>query len=121
MARALEPVTELEQVGAVRLERVAGQPALELEVGEEVEHEVLIRLDAVCDGHGEVFAAARGSACRCNGAVQSRRRSSSSPISVFESRTSSMIASSSASGRTSMSMRSCSSVSADASDSPVAR
>src|SRR3954468_1175092 len=85
MARALEPVTELEQVGAVRLERVAGQPALELEVGEEVEHEVLIRLDAVCDGHGEVFAAARGSACRCNapfrvcGGARAARSASSSP------------------------------------------
>jgi hypothetical protein len=34
---------ELQQVRAVGLERVARQPALELEVGEEVEHVVLER------------------------------------------------------------------------------
>src|SRR3954447_25081592 len=86
--RALEPVPELQQVGAVGLERVAGEPALELEVGEEVEHEMLIRLDAVCDGHGEVFATAGRSACRCNGpfsrrslggAARAARSASSSP------------------------------------------
>ena len=33
----------LQQVGPVGLERVARQPALELEVGEEVEHVVLVR------------------------------------------------------------------------------
>ena len=41
-----QPFAELQQVGAVGLERVARQPALELEVGEEVEHEVLVGLGA---------------------------------------------------------------------------
>ena len=39
-----EETAELEQVGAVRSERVARQPALELEVGEEVENEALVAL-----------------------------------------------------------------------------
>src|SRR5919109_1339125 len=43
-----EEAAELEQVGPVRLERVAGEPALEFEVGEEVEHEVLEAL--LCEG-----------------------------------------------------------------------
>ena len=37
----LQEAAVLQQVGAVRLERVAGEPALELEIGEEVEHQVL--------------------------------------------------------------------------------
>jgi len=48
----------LQQVRAIRLERVAGQAALELEVGQEVEHEVLERFGGcgrvgsnVGDGH----------------------------------------------------------------------
>jgi hypothetical protein len=41
----------LEQVGAVGLERVARQAALELEVGEEIEQQVLER--ARCDGLGD--------------------------------------------------------------------
>jgi hypothetical protein len=48
----------LQQVRAVGLERVAREPALELEVGEEVEHQVLERLGrrgrvgrSVDDGH----------------------------------------------------------------------
>ena len=79
VAVAHEEVAELQEVGAVGLERVARQPALELEVGEEVEHVVLEALRCRCcggDGHGRVFAAAaertfavqRG-ACAC-----SRRR-----------------------------------------------
>ena len=36
-----EELAELEQVGAVGVERVAGEAALELEVGEEVEDEAL--------------------------------------------------------------------------------
>ena len=44
LPRAPEPLAELEQVGAVGLERVARQAALELEVGEEVEQQVLERL-----------------------------------------------------------------------------
>ena len=49
---------ELQQVRAVGLERVARQPALELEVGEEVEHVVLERprLRGGVDGHGAEFA-----------------------------------------------------------------
>ena len=46
---------------AVGLERVARQPALELQVGEEVEHVVLERAwrrSPGCDGHGAWFAAA---------------------------------------------------------------
>src|SRR5919109_1135501 len=45
---AREEAAELEQVGPVRLERVAGESALEFEVGEEVEHEVLEAL--LCEG-----------------------------------------------------------------------
>src|SRR4051794_10183693 len=55
-ARAPQPVAELEEVGAVRLERVARQAALELEVCEEVEHEVLVRLGGTRDGHAREFA-----------------------------------------------------------------
>ena len=54
-----EEAPELEQVAAVRLERVARQAALELEVGEEVEHEVLVGTGVWerCDsGHGVCFA-----------------------------------------------------------------
>ena len=46
VAAAPQPVAELQQVGAVGLERVARQAALELEVGEEVEQQVLERVRA---------------------------------------------------------------------------
>src|SRR5689334_21912389 len=55
----------LEQVGPVCLERVARQPALELEVREEVEHEVLERLG----GSGERF----GDGHRLERSPESRR------------------------------------------------
>ena len=57
-----EEAAELEQVRAVRLERVARQAALELEVGEEVEHEMLERgsLRLRRDSHQSAFA--RGTA-----------------------------------------------------------
>ncbi len=61
---------ELQQVGAVGLERVARQAALELEVGEEVEHEVLERLEGSDDGHGAWFAAGGRAPCRCNAAFR---------------------------------------------------
>jgi hypothetical protein len=83
-ARALQPLAELQEVGAVGLERVAREPALELEVGEEVEDEVLEGLDG--DGHGTGFAAAAASPCECNGsfrpgggAARAARSASSSP------------------------------------------
>ena len=67
-ARARQEHPVLQQVGAVGVERVARQPALELEVGEEVEHERLeARLDRGlglgwpdCDGHAEVVLPAGG-------------------------------------------------------------
>ena len=43
-SRPLQVRAVLQQVRAVGLERVAREPALELEVGEEVEQEVLERL-----------------------------------------------------------------------------
>ena len=61
VAVAHEEVAELQEVGAVGLERVARQPPLELEVGEEVEHVMLEALRCRCcggDGHVRVFAAA---------------------------------------------------------------
>jgi hypothetical protein len=51
----------LEQVGAIRLERVARQAALELEVGEEIEQQVL--KGSLCDGLGD----------RCDTACFARR------------------------------------------------
>ena len=68
----LQEAAELEQVGAVRVERVAGQPALELEVGEEVEHEVLEPAlgDRLLDcGHVRVFGRPGVIPCRCNASV----------------------------------------------------
>ena len=59
LARLLQVRAELQQVRAVGLERVAGEPALELEVGEEVEHEVLECVRSCDDGHAGGFAAAR--------------------------------------------------------------
>ena len=50
-ARPLQVGAQLEQVGAIGLERVAREPPLELQIGEEVEHEVLERLGAYGDGH----------------------------------------------------------------------
>ncbi len=51
---AVQVVAELEQVAAVGLERVARQAALELEVGEEVQDEVLERLGGRGRGEGSV-------------------------------------------------------------------
>jgi len=59
---AEEERAELQQVGAVGLERVARQAALELEVREEVEHVVLERAcvnGCRCDRHGLLFGADR--------------------------------------------------------------
>jgi hypothetical protein len=59
---AAQPGAVLEQVGAIGLERVARQPPLELEVGEEVEQQVLERLRPGRrrrDGHSAEFVAAR--------------------------------------------------------------
>ena len=95
-----QPVAELQQVGAVGLERVAREPALELEVGEEVEHEVVVGLGAGRSGDERhvrrpwpraVVRRAAAPLCstlrRRQRRSQRRRRSSSSPISVFASRT----------------------------------
>ena len=56
-----EVLAVLEQVGAVGVERVAGEAALQLQVGEEVEDEALeagvgCRAGLDCDGHGGWFA-----------------------------------------------------------------
>ena len=70
VAGAPEPLAELEQVGAVGLQRVAREPALELQVGEEVEQQVLERLGARRgrrDCHGlQGFDAPRRSPARRN-------------------------------------------------------
>ena len=72
---ALEVRAELQQVGAVGLERVARQAALELEVGEEVEHEVLERLGSGrrWPRHGASPRAAPRRLPRCKAAFSSPR------------------------------------------------
>ena len=117
-AAGLEEAPELEQVAAVRLERVARQAALELEVGEEVEHEVLVGAGVWerCDGgHGQLFRPAPaqtlavkqpsqrttrplGSAVQPSRAPERSAASQSSPTSVFASRQSGSSSSSSDSG-----------------------
>jgi hypothetical protein len=69
-AAAVQERAELQQVRAVRLERVARQAPLELEVGEEVEHVMLerSRLGSGDDGHGAGFAVAASLPRRCNAA-----------------------------------------------------
>ena len=68
--RAREPLAVLQEVGAVGLERVARKAALELEVGEKVEQQVLERLRCgrrSDDGHGPpCFAAEGGDPARRN-------------------------------------------------------
>jgi hypothetical protein len=69
----LQEAPELQQVRAVRIEGVTRQPALKLQVGEEVEHEVLEATldDGLLDGgHGAGFARAVRSPPRCNAAVR---------------------------------------------------
>ena len=74
--RALEVRAELKQVGPVGLERVAGEPALELQVGQEVEQQVLERLGRRRDRHGgSEFAAAKEPPARCNSPVSHGSRS----------------------------------------------
>ena len=68
----VEETAELEQVRAVGLERVARQPALEFEVGEEVQHQVLegLQLRGALDrGHGAAFAQPPSSPLRCKAAL----------------------------------------------------
>src|SRR4029453_16245966 len=66
----LKEAPELEQVRAVRVERVAREAPLELEVGEEVEYEVL---EPALDywlldcRHAPVFGRARLIPCGCTG------------------------------------------------------
>jgi hypothetical protein len=61
---------ELLEVRAIRLERVAGEAALELQVGQEVEQQVLEGLRRDRDRHGrESFAAAPGRPAQCNAPV----------------------------------------------------
>ena len=66
-AARLQMAAELLQVGAVGIERVARETALELEVGEEVEHEVLVWVGVdLGDGHlPTAFAAGSPRPCTC--------------------------------------------------------
>src|SRR5206468_1660558 len=89
----VEEAAVLEQVGAVGLERVARQPALELQVRQEIEHQVLERpgvggLEDGChcspcsaDEPGSLAGASRLSGYGCSNA-----RSQSSAMSVLASR-----------------------------------
>ena len=112
-AVAREEVAELQQVGAVGLQRVARQAALELEVGEEVEHVVLERARGGCwagDGHagpGSPRAARfipvqRG----VRGVASQRWRSHCRPMTVLASFVAASAASRSASGQRTISIRS---------------
>ena len=115
MAAAAQPLAELQQVGAVGLERVARQAALELEVGEEVEQQVLERLGATrsrcrravgrAGGCGvamatsfQASARAADSPARCNArfrllrGVLRRACSSRRPMIVFASRQPAIVA-----------------------------
>ena len=73
---ALEELAELLQIGAVGLERVARQPALELEVAEEVERQLGDPAEAPATAcvvaMPRVFAAAGGGSCP-RSAVPARR------------------------------------------------
>ena len=63
LSTSVEEAPELEQVRSVGLQRIARQPALELEVGEEVEHQMLERLvlrGSRGDGHETAFVRRRG-------------------------------------------------------------
>src|SRR5215211_7787551 len=67
-----EKAPELQKVAAVCLEGVARQTALELQVGQEVEHEVLESLRFRRDSHDSAFARARGFPRRCTAATSGR-------------------------------------------------
>ena len=86
-AAAPQERPELQQVGPVRLERVAREPALELEVREEVEDVMLERprLRGGVDGHVVQFAVSRLLPRRCNGAcaVHAPLRGESRPPGVL--------------------------------------
>ena len=70
-AAPLEELPELEQIGAIRLERVAREPALELEVGEEVEDELaVVGARSGLDGHATGFAPAHSAPGRCKAAFR---------------------------------------------------
>ena len=57
VAVGIQVGAELQQIGAVGLQRVARQASLELEVGEEVEHQLLERARrGGGDCHGATFA-----------------------------------------------------------------
>ena len=136
----LQEATELQQIRPVGLQRVPREAALELEVGEEVEHEVLeatLGAGAFDGCHTPADFARRARIpwlCK-TGRIRSRfsnyltiprqarryARNQSRPTSVFESRQPAITSSSSASGVTASSMRSLSSASACSSKRSVAR